>query len=808
MKNAQLAQALSKLKKPGKDAEKKAEPKKEAPKAPVKEQEKEGAPKKREAQIIRKAADIRAEEERKKKEALEEKTPPPAPEATPELKEEPPAEPAAVEEPKKETPEPAAKPVRKKLIERPPINIVHRKPPTAKPTPSKTAEKPKESPDKKPKVTGSAPTPGPAKDKKDPKAAKKQQSFKPFDSRDRLGLRSDDDSQPWRRRRSFKHKRSQENRPEPVRPTEIKVRVPITIKELAHEMKLKAGQLIQKLFLEGMVITVNDYIDDQTVLEILAEEFKIKIEVDTSEEERLAITEHTIKEELKATPEENLIQRAPVVTFMGHVDHGKTSLVDYIRKSNIASGEAGAITQHIGAFKVNTSHGDVAILDTPGHEAFTLMRERGAAVTDLVILVVAGDEGLKPQTDEAIKLALEANIPIVVAINKSDKPEFKPDDVYRQLADRNLLPEAWGGEILTVNCSAKTGEGIDVLLETTALQAEMQEPRANPTSRARGTVIESELHKGLGCVATILVQNGTLKMGDALVLDQIWGRVKTMHDDHGRKVDTAGPSTPVKITGLSGLPTAGCEFIVVDTEREARKLSEGRRSGEQRAALKARGQDFEALLARESEMMQKKIVPVIIRADVQGSVEALKNSLEKIKSKKIELNIVSAEVGEVSESDVELAAASGAVVIAFHTLVESHAEDIIKREKVNIRSHDIIYHVVDDMKDIMRDRLDKVREETFSGTAEVRQVFKSSQLGNIAGCIVSEGSISRDNYAKIYRNDEILWEGNIASLKRVKEDVKEVNKGLECGILLDGFKQYEEGDLIKTYKITYVSQDL
>lgn len=781
VKNEQLAQALSKLKKPGKEALEKKAPKKPAVKAVAKKDaEKDAAPKKMEAQIIRKASDIRAEEERKKREALEEKAAP--------AKEKKGAE-KQVEE-KEQPKEKIVAPVVKEVEKEPEEKV--------KMAPKKEKEEPEEK---------QAKAPLPTKDKKDIKALKKPQSFKPFDTRDRLGLRADDESQQWRKRRSFKPKR-QENRPEPVRPTEIKIRIPITVKELAHVMKLKSGQLIQKLFLEGMVITVNDYIDDPTVLEILGQEFGVKIEIDTSEEERLAITGHTIKEELQNTAQELLTPRAPVVTFMGHVDHGKTSLVDYIRKSNIAQGEAGAITQHIGAFKVPTSHGDLAILDTPGHEAFTLMRERGAAVTDIVILVVAGDEGIKPQTDEAIRLAQDANIPLVIAINKADKPEFNPDEVYRQLADRNLLAEAWGGEVLTVNCSAKTGTGISQLLEMTALQAEMQEPRANASSRARGTVIESELHKGLGCVATVLVQNGTLRLGDALVLDQIWGRVKTMHDDHGRRIEEAGPSTPVKITGLSGLPEAGSEFVVVESEREARKLCEERRSGQQRAALKARGPDFEALLARESEMMIKKVVPIIIRADVQGSVEALKNSLEKIKSDKIELNIVSAAVGEVSESDVELAAVSNAVIIAFHTLVESHAEEIIKREKVTIRSHDIIYHVVDDVKNIMRERLDKVREETYAGTAEVRQVFKSSQLGNIAGCIVSDGTITRENYAKVFRNEEQIWEGKIASLKRVKEDVKEVNKGLECGILLEGFKTYEEGDLIKTYKITYVSQDL
>lgn len=792
IKNAQLSQALKKLKTAGKDTKPAA--KKTASKATPKVADtpasKKEVPEKK-VTILRKAKDIREEEERKKKQLEEAKN---APEPTP--VEEKPAE-VAVETPPKESPPEPKAPSRLGPVDRKPLK-------PKKEEPAKKTEKPK--------PTKAAPPPATAPkqpDRRDVKTPRKQQQFRPFDSRDRAGLRTDEDQQQWRRRRPQKFRRSRDNRPEPVRPTEIKIRLPITLKDLAHEMKLKSSQIVQKLFLEGLIITINDYIEDPTVIELIGHEFGVAITVDTSEEKRLKITDKTISEEIADCETEKLKPRAPVIAFMGHVDHGKTSLVDHIRKSNVAGGEAGAITQHIGAFRVHTSHGELAILDTPGHEAFSLMRMRGAAVTDLVILVVAGDEGIKPQTLEAIKHAKEAEVPMVVAINKCDKPEFNADNVYRQLADNNLLPESWGGEILTVNCSATTGEGVNNLLETTALQAEMLDLKANPKTRARGTVIESELHKGLGSVATILVQNGTLIKGDAVVFDQIWGRIKTMHDEHGKDIDKAGPSTPVRITGLSGVPSAGCEFVVVESEREARKLSEERASGRKHAALKAKSSDgFEALLERESELMEKKILPVIIRADVQGSVEALVNSLEKIKSKKIELNIVSADVGEISESDVELAAASGAIIIGFHTKVESHAENIIKKEKVVIRNHDIIYHVVDDMKEIMRSKLDKLRTEEYSGTALVRQTFKSSQLGVIAGCMVEDGVVEREQLARLFRGEELLWEGILTSLKRVKDDVKSVSKGHECGINIPKFNDIQADDEIKTYNVKYVDQDL
>lgn len=645
------------------------------------------------------------------------------------------------------------------------------------------------------------------KDYKDLKPQKKTDQ-RSFDVRDRQGLRDNDD-EAWRKKRSSHKGRMSLQQEEIIRPKNLTIRIPISIKDLASEMKLKASQLISKLFMQGMVVTLNDLLDDETTIQLLGHEFDCEIKIDTREEERLRITEKTIKEEVLETPSELQILRPPVITFMGHVDHGKTSLIDTIRKSNIASGEAGAITQHIGAFRCHTAVGDICVLDTPGHEAFSAMRARGADVTDIVVLVVAGDEGLRTQTVEAIEQARTANVPIVVAINKSDKPNFNAENVYRQLADINLLPESWGGTIITVNCSAVTGQGIKELLEMLALQAEILELKANPTNRARGTVIESEMHKGLGAVATVLVQTGTLRIGDALVFAQHWARVKTMHDEHGKELSFAGPSTPIKITGLSGLPEAGSEFIAVKSEREARELSRDRTLGQQQQRMQqVKRTGLESLLQQKAESADKKTLNLILKADVQGSLEALKNSLLKIASNKIELNIIAAEVGEVSESDVQRAAASKATIIGFHTQVENHAESLIKQLKVSVKLHDIIYHAVDETRELMRSLLDKIPQETDTGTALVKAVFKSSQLGMIAGCQITDGTIKRNHLVRLLRDKEIVWKGSIASLKRVKEDVREVSKGYECGIILQNYSDIKEGDILQAYEITYLEQDL
>lgn len=643
------------------------------------------------------------------------------------------------------------------------------------------------------------------KEYRDLKPTRRLEQTRTFDARDRQGLRADDETSQWRKKRSKQAKQVHEDTT--IRPTSLSIRTPVSIKDLAVEMKLKSSQLISKLFMQGLVVTLNDFLEDETTIQLLGQEFGCEISIDTSEEKRIRITDQTVNEEIKQSTPEYLQIRAPVVAFMGHVDHGKTSLIDAIRSSNRAAGEAGAITQHIGAFKCSTPVGDICILDTPGHEAFSAMRARGADVTDIVVLVVAGDEGLRQQTLEAIQHARDAKVTIVVAINKSDKPNFNPENVYRQLAEHELLPEAWGGQTITVNCSAVTKDGIANLLEMLALQAEVLELRANPNNRARGRVLESEMHKGMGAVTTVLVQNGTLRLGDSLVFDQYWGRVKTMQDEYGNTLMEAGPSTPVAITGLSGLPEAGQEFIVVKNEKEAREIAEARMVGMRQTSLMKKKLTMENLMQQASEPT-KKILNIILRADVQGSLEALKVGLLKIESKKAQVDIISAGVGEVSESDVQLALSSKAIIIGFHTQIESHAEALVKQLGVKVRMHDIIYHAIDDAKVLMVDLLDKIAIETDRGKFQVKALFKSSQYGQIAGGIVIDGTINRNHHVRILRNNELVGKSPIASLKRVKDDVREVQKGLECGIVLANFSEVQEGDIFESYEVTYMTQEL
>jgi translation initiation factor IF-2 len=647
------------------------------------------------------------------------------------------------------------------------------------------------------------PTP---KEFREHKPSSKKMEERSFDARDRQGLRANDD-EAWRKRRPSHKMRHISSQEEVIRPKVLHVKIPITIKDLASEMKLKASQLISKLFMKGVVATINDFLDDETTVQLLGHDFECEITIDRAEETRLRITDRTIKQEIADTPEDLLVLRPPVVTFMGHVDHGKTSLIDAIRTSDIAAGEAGDITQHIGAFKCRTASGDITILDTPGHEAFSAMRARGADVTDIVVLVIAGDEGMRTQTIEAMEQAKTAQVPIVVALNKCDKPNFNPDNVYRQLSEHELLPEAWGGQTITINCSAVTKQGLPELLEMLALQAEVLELKANPEFRARGTVIESEMHKGMGAVATILVQNGTLRLGDALVFSHEFAKIKTMQDEHGKTLEEAGPSTPVKITGLSGLPAAGSEFIVVKNEKEAMEIAEKRSEGHRHTLLHQAKRGLESMLA-EKAAVKKKVLNLILRADVQGSVEALKTSLLKIASDKVELNILSSAVGEISESDVQLASASKAVLIGFHTKIESHAESLIKSLSVTVRLHDIIYHAVDDVRALMLALLDKVAKENDIGKAEVKAIFKASQLGIIAGCMVTDGIIKRSCHLRQVRNGEVIWRGPIQSLKKVKEDVKEASKGHECGIVLSNQSDIKVGDILEAFEITYLQQEL
>lgn len=644
--------------------------------------------------------------------------------------------------------------------------------------------------------------PGKFKEYKDIKPAKRGDGGT-FDYRARQGL-SDEGENLYRKRRP-KHGKVQFEETV-VRPTSLKIRTPISIKDLASEMKLKASQLIEKLFMQGLLVTLNDILEDETTIQLLGQEFGCEITLDNTEKERIRITDKTIKEEISETPPEKLVPRAPIVAFMGHVDHGKTSLIDAIRKSNRVAGEAGAITQHIGAFRCSTKVGDITVLDTPGHEAFSAMRSRGADVTDIVVLVVAGDEGIKPQTVEALNHAKLANVTIVVALNKADKPAFNPEMVYRQLSEHELVPEAWGGQTITVNCSAVTGQGIEDLLEMLALQSEVLELKAAPNARARGIVLESEMHKGLGARATILVQNGTLRTGDAIVFGANFGRVKTMQDEHGINLKEALPSTPVEITGLSGIPDAGDEFIVVKDEKEAKSIADVRAKDERIVAMQRKAVSLEQLLEGASKK-QRKTLNIIIRADVQGSLEAIKTALMKIESTKVVANIIFSGVGEITESDVLLANASNAVIIGFHTLIESHAEPLIKQYKIKIAMHDVIYHAIDTVKDMMEALLDKLAIETERGLVEVKAVFKSSQHGIIAGCQVVEGSINRNSHIRLIRNGELVWKGAISSLKRHKDDVKEVSKGFECGVLLP-INDIQEGDKLEVFEVTYQKQEL
>lgn len=649
-------------------------------------------------------------------------------------------------------------------------------------------------------------------DRKQPRSAKagKLQDSKSFDSRDKQGLRSNDD-ESWRRRRGHGRSRIKQHKEiiEPVRPSEISVKLPISLKDLAHEMKIKSAEIIQKLFLQGMPVTINDVLDDETLVGLIGDEIGCAITIDKSEAQHEQLLEKSVKDEISESASEQLVSRAPVVTFMGHVDHGKTSLIDALRNSNVASGEAGAITQHIGAFRVDLEKGLLTILDTPGHEAFSAMRQRGTTVTDIVVLVVAGDEGFKPQTDEALEKAKQANAQIVVAVNKCDKQSYNIEEIYRQLADREMLPEAWGGDVITVKCSAQSGEGISDLLDMLLLQSELLELKANPTTRARGTVIESEIQKGLGNTATLLIQNGTLKKGDPIVIDSVYGKVKTMHNENGKPIESAGPSEPVKITGLSGSPSSGCEFIVPENDKEAKKLAEQRSNARKKEkVVQASSGGLEALLLKSKESESKKVCRIILKSDVAGSLDAIKNSLRKIKSDKVELQIVKSEIGDIAESEVQMALSSDATIIGFHVGVEAHAEPIIKTEHVKVETFDVIYHLIDHVKELMRSTLDKVRQEEKVGTVRIQTVFSSSHLGQIAGCIVTDGTVKRNHHMKLVRDSVIAWEGPCQSLKRVRDDVKEVSKGIECGVLLGKNVDIQENDIIEAYQITFVEQEL
>lgn len=591
-------------------------------------------------------------------------------------------------------------------------------------------------------------------------------------------------------------------RPPTLPPKEKKIKIyeSIQVGELAKLMGVKVGELIKKALQLGMPLTINQSIDPDTAA-ILADEFGYQVEKATLEEELLLQYTPPSPEELKPRP--------PVVTVMGHVDHGKTTLLDAIRKTDVASREAGGITQHIGAYMVTLDDGrKITFIDTPGHEAFTSMRARGAQVTDIVILVVAADDGVMEQTKEAIEHARAAGVPIVVAINKIDKPNANPERVKSQLAELGLVPEEWGGDTLMANISARNKIGIEELLELVLLQAEMLDLKAAYDRPARGRVIESKLDKGKGPVATVIIQEGTLREGDAFVSGLTYGRVRAMFDSYGNRVKEATPSTPVEIVGFEELPSAGDDFIVMEDEEKARKVAEYR----QRKAREAETAQitkisleklFEKL--KEGELKELKIV---LKADTQGTLEALKSSLQKLSTDKVKVSVIRAGIGAISESDVMLASASDAIVIGFNVKPTSQAKEVAKKEGVDIRFYDVIYHLLEDIKKAMAGLLEPRYEEVITGIAEVRATFKISKVGVVAGCYVKEGVIHRNNQVRVIRDGVVVFTGKIASLKRFKEDVKEVGAGYECGIKIEDFNDVKVGDLIEAFEIRAVAQEL
>ena len=589
----------------------------------------------------------------------------------------------------------------------------------------------------------------------------------------------------------------------PVEARVIEVHVPetITVAELAHKMAVKASEVIKHLMKLGQMVTINQPLDQDTAM-ILVEEMGHKAIVAALDDPEAFTDDEVSQQQSESLP------RAPVVTVMGHVDHGKTSLLDYIRTAKVASAEAGGITQHIGAYHVETPRGMISFLDTPGHEAFTAMRARGAKATDIVILVVAADDGVMPQTKEAIKHAKAAGVPIVVAINKIDKPDANPERVKNELVVEEVVPEEFGGDSPFVTVSAKTGQGIDALLEQVLLQAEVLELRAPIDAMAKGLVIEARLDKGRGPVATILVQSGTLKTGDIVLAGSTYGRVRAMLDENGRTIKTAGPSIPVEIQGLTEVPQAGDEFMVMSDERRAREIATYRAGKFRHTKLaKQQASKLENMFT-DMAAGAVKMVPIIIKADVQGSQEALAQSLLKLSTDEVKVQLVYTAVGAISESDVNLAIASKAVIIGFNTRADAGARKLAENNGVDIRYYDIIYDAVDELKLAMSGMLTPDKKEEVIGTAEIRQVFKVSKIGSIAGCMVTAGIVKRTARLRLLRENVVIFTGELDSLKRFKDDAKEVKESFECGLNIKNYNDIQEGDVLEFFEIREVARTL
>ncbi len=582
-------------------------------------------------------------------------------------------------------------------------------------------------------------------------------------------------------------------------PTVVKIPDEITVGELASRMKKTAGEVIKLLMKNGILAAINHTIDFDTA-EFVATELGCKVEKEIT----VTIEERIIDDHIDSA--EELETRAPVVVVMGHVDHGKTSTLDAIRKTSVTAGEAGGITQHIGAYTVDVGGNMITFLDTPGHAAFTSMRARGAKSTDIAILVVAADDGIMPQTIESINHAKAANVPIIVAINKMDKPTANPDKIKEQLTKYELIPEEWGGDTIICPISAKTGMGLDNLLEMVILTAEVQELKANPNRRAKGTVIEARLDKTRGPVATLLVQNGTLKQGDIVIAGTAVGRVRVMTNDKGRTVKTAGPSVPVEITGLADVPAPGDEFNAVTDERMARELVEQRRQAEKDAAANAMQKvTLDNLFARMKEGEMKELC-LIVKADVQGSAEAVKASLEKISNEEVRVKVIHAGVGAINESDILLASTAGAIIVGFNVRADAGAQASAQRTAVDMRFYRVIYDAIDEIEAAMKGMLAPKYQEVVIGHAEVRQTYKVSSVGTVCGCMVKDGKITRDAQVRVLRDNIVIHEGEVSSLQRFKDSVKEVTAGYECGMTVAKFNDIKEGDIFECFAMEEIKQ--
>ncbi len=604
-----------------------------------------------------------------------------------------------------------------------------------------------------------------------------------------------------KRKKEREEQQALEDEAKAFQASKLRVTEFVTVGEIANMMKVSAAEVIAKSISLGMMVSINQRLDKDTII-LLADEFGKQVDF-----------EHEFTLDVLADEpdtEEKLVHRAPVVTVMGHVDHGKTSLLDYMRNANVVAGESGGITQHIGAYEVLLPSGKtITFLDTPGHEAFTAMRARGAQLTDIVVLVVAAEDNVMPQTIEAINHAKAANVPIIIAINKIDKPEANPDRIRQQLSERGVLVEEWGGKYQSVEVSAKTGKNMDLLLEKIQLEADVLDLKANPERNARGAVVEAQVDKGKGTIATVLVQKGTLRIGDPFIAGIHSGRAKAMFDERGRRVEAANPSTPVQLIGFDGIPTAGDHFIVVESDRVAREISLKRQQ------LK-REQDFRQVrfvtLDEISEQIQAgqklKELSIVVKGDVDGSVEALADSLMKLSTNEVKVNVIHKAVGAISESDVLLAAASRAVIVGFHVRPNLNARRLAEIEKVDIRLYNIIYDAINEIKNALEGLLAPTVTEEVTATVEVRDVFKVPKVGLVAGCAVVDGKIIRNNKVRLVRDGVTIFNGGLASLRRFKEDVREVEKGFECGIGLENFNDVKVGDFIEAYKLVETKRKL